>query len=256
MDLLLYARVLARFKILLLIGLVLAVAMALMSTVRVTTHGLRYRQSPTYLSYARIFVTQKGFPWGRLGVASPATGLGSESASAAAAAAAAATDQFADPSRLTSVATIYSSLVDTDAVRAIMLKKGPLRGTVQAAPVLDSQNNQPLPLISIAAYSDTPSHAVNLARRQTDALIQYVEEQQVTNRIPAYDRVSLTVVKEPGIGKDPVLARGRSKTLPIVVFLTVMVAFVGLAFILENVRPRVREDHGDSVVVAPTREAA
>ena len=37
-----------------------------------------------------------------------------------------------------------------------------------------------------------------------------------------------------------VLLEGRSKTVPIVVFLTVMLAVIGLAFILENLRPRVR----------------
>ncbi len=36
------------------------------------------------------------------------------------------------------------------------------------------------------------------------------------------------------------LLEGRSKTVPIVVFLTVMLAVIGLAFILENLRPRVR----------------
>jgi hypothetical protein len=41
-----------------------------------------------------------------------------------------------------------------------------------------------------------------------------------------------------------VIFKGRSKTMPILVFVLVMVATMGLAFLLENLRPR----------VAPVRE--
>ena len=38
----------------------------------------------------------------------------------------------------------------------------------------------------------------------------------------------------------PVVVEPRKKTLAVVVFVALMVATVGLAFILENLRPRVR----------------
>ena len=41
-------------------------------------------------------------------------------------------------------------------------------------------------------------------------------------------------------GTKPVVAIGRSKTLPGVIFITVMAATFGLVFVLENLRPRVR----------------
>ena len=47
----------------------------------------------------------------------------------------------------------------------------------------------------------------------------------------------LSEVRHPSLATT-VMLEGRSKTIPIVVFLTVMLAFVGLAFILENLRPR------------------
>jgi hypothetical protein len=40
--------------------------------------------------------------------------------------------------------------------------------------------------------------------------------------------------------QDAVLVVGRKKTLPITVFLAVLIATLGLAFILENLRPRLR----------------
>lgn len=236
----------SRFKYLMLIGVVVGAGLALLSVAHVTSKGLTYRQSATYLSYSRVFVTQTGFPWGRLGV----EGIGNSAVPAGQG------SQFADPSRLTSIAIIYANLADSDAVRRLMLQRGPIQGTVQAAPVLDPLNNQPLPLISIAAFSDSPAHAVELARRQTNALIEYVQQQQVQNSIPKSDRVSLVIVKEPGSIGDPKLAKGRSMTLPIIVFLTVMIAFCGLAFILENARPLARKERGPDVVSAPGREAA
>ena len=248
MDIRLYARVIGRFKWLLALGVVIGLGLAFLSIVRVSPDGLRYRQSEEWLSYARLFVTQKGFPWGRLGVEANTT--------AQAPAADDTRPQFADPGRLTSIAIIYSNLADSDPVRRLMLRGGPLYGKVQTAPVLDPQNNEPLPLISIAAFSDTPAHAVELARRQANALVRYVEAQQQANGIPESDRVALVQVKKPGTGGDPRLAKGRPMTLPIVSFLTVMVAFFGLVFVLENLRPRTGERPASEAVGQPTREAA
>jgi hypothetical protein len=245
MDLRLYARVFARFKLLLLTGLVLGFCLAFLSVARVSAKGIEYRQSEEWLSYARLFVTQQGFPWGRLGVEAAPTTLTTPSS-----------PQVADPGRLTSIAIIYSNLADSDPVRRLMLKGGPLHGKVQAAPVLDPQNNEPLPLISIAAFSDTPAHAVELAQRQTSALVEYIRRQQIVNGIPTSDRVSLVVVKKPGTGTDPRLAKGRPMTLALVSVLTVMVGFCGLAFVLENLRPRAGAVAGSDLVEHPTREAA
>jgi hypothetical protein len=40
--------------------------------------------------------------------------------------------------------------------------------------------------------------------------------------------------------EPPLLMAGPSKTLPMVVFLTVMMGVVGVCLLLENLRPRVR----------------
>jgi hypothetical protein len=66
--------------------------------------------------------------------------------------------------------------------------------------------------------------------------MQYVKSQQALAAIPNGDRVDLQVLQN---ATPPILLQPRRKTLPIVIFVAVMTAVVGLAFILENARPRV-----------------
>jgi capsular polysaccharide biosynthesis protein len=209
-------------------GLALAIVLALLDAVRITSHGVALRRQPTYLSYSRIFVTQKGFPWGR---------LGSTTQSAAA---------VAGADRLTGLAAVYSQLVTTDPVRALMNREKPPVGTLEAAPVLDPvDSSASLPIISIAAYSSTPQKAMRLARAATDALVSYVGAQQAQNDIPESDRVQLQVVMR---AEHAQLAKSPSPAMPIVIFLAVLLATVGLVFVLENL--------GVAPVVPPAVEAA
>jgi capsular polysaccharide biosynthesis protein len=195
-------------------GLALAIVLALLDAVRITSHGVELRRQPTYLSYSRIFVTQKGFPWGR---------LGSTTQSAAA---------VGGAERLTGLAAVYSQLVTTDPVRKLMDREKPPAGTLEAAPVLDPVDaSASLPIISIAAFSGTPAKAMRLARAATDALVSYVTTQQTQNRIPASDRVQLQVIMRAEHAK---LAKSPSPAMPIVIFLAVLLATVGLVFLLEN----------------------
>ena len=175
---------------------------------------IKYRKAEQYISYATLFVTQPGFPWGQLEA-----------------------PQSADPGHFTSLAVVYSQLATTDPVRQRLLATGPIRGTVQVAAVLDQTNQQPLPLISIAAFSDTKQGAIDLAKRETAALVGYIRQQQQTNAIDANNRVDINVVRKAQYAQ---LVKGRSLALPVVIFLTVLLVFCALAFILENMRPRIR----------------
>ena len=95
-----------------------------------------------------------------------------------------------------------------------------------------------LPLIDLTAIADTPQGAMMLASRTAKALETHVREQQAANEVPPADRVVIEEVMKP---KGAVVFQPRSKTMPIVVFLAVMLAVSGIAFLLENVRPRNRE---------------
>jgi hypothetical protein len=251
MDLRLLLRVLWRFRALVLIGFVFAAGLAVVSFYRVSFDGgrpeFRYRETEEWASYARVLVTQPGFDWGdavvdldraqvsegdveRLGI------------------------QEAVETRLANQAIFYSRLidskderlVDSDALRRIILREGPISGSIEAAPVPALEGSESvLPIISIAGIADSPSTSLALTQRTASALREYIADQQRSRGVEASDRIGLEVVQAAGGTR---LLAGRAKTLPIVVFLTVMVAVMGLAFILENLRPRVRS--------VPTAESA
>jgi hypothetical protein len=240
-DLPLYLRVIWRFRLLVALGVFIALLLALLVTVRVSSSSphFSYRQNQTFSSEARVFVTQQGFPWG---YAAPPTA--NPALDAAAAAKLLGTRQFADPTRFPSLAVLYAYLAMSDPVKRIILRSGPVEGSVVASPVVSTQSGYgtTLPLVAISGTGPTPQAAVSLTIRATNAFRSFLEQQQAGNQIPAQNRVLLTVITK---ADPPQLVAGRSKTLPIVVFVTVLLAVLGLVFMLENVQPRIRPVHAD-----------
>jgi hypothetical protein len=224
MDFRLYSRVLWRFKWLVALGLVLGASLGLLSVVRVSSDGLTYRQSELWTSTTRLGVTQNGFPWGRLLAQEVTPDEQAERLGI----------PLADPNRLNTLAVLYAELATSDPVRRQMLEDGPLRGKIIATPVVVGENRVMLPFIDVAAIATSPRGAVVLAQRAADAFGVFMRDQQVANRVPAADRVIVQQLVRP---KPPKLFQPRSKTMPVVVFLAVMFATVGLAFLLENLRP-------------------
>lgn len=218
MDLQLHLRVLWRFRFLILCGLVLGIGLALLSFVRVDFAGakptLSYRQSQLWESSAVALVTEPGFPLGRLSPTSDESG------------------------RLAILATMYSYFAAGDGVQEILLRDGPLPGAVQTSPVTSADGGV-LPLIRVSGTAPTPRSAAVAARRGTSALRAYLQEKQIEGRVPPAQRVLLSVLRqaEPA---DAVVVVPRKKTRSIVIFFTIMMAVLGLAFVLENLRPRVR----------------
>lgn len=232
MDLQLYARVLWRFRLLVAAGLALAFVLAFFSFVKVGLHGVGFRQSEQWVSKSRIWVTQRGFPWGRL-EAGPTVPIDLDKKLPARQRA-----HYADETRLTSIGIILSNVAVSDPVKRIVLQRGPLHGTYEAAPVfVTPAANEALPFIDIAATADSSAHAVDLAKRAAGALKTYMHRSQVRSKIEPKDRVTLTTINAASEAR---LTAGRSTTLPIVVFLTVLLAVCGICFLLENLRPRIR----------------
>ena len=68
MDINLFSRVLWRFRFIVIPGLVLAFVLTALSFLKVDlrTHSVSYRQNEKWVSYANVFVTQHGFPWGKI----------------------------------------------------------------------------------------------------------------------------------------------------------------------------------------------
>lgn len=246
MDLQLFGRVLWRFKVLVVLGLVLAAGLAFLSYVRVELQDgkpvFTYRESESWESLASVFVTSRGFPWGSIdgGGVEPGTGTGSPDI----------TSPAVDPSRLTTLAAIYMQLAAGDGVRRLMLENGPVDGIVQTFPVFAANSDAQLPLITLSAVSATPGQAQALNTRYLDAFLTYMRQQQVSGGIDPDTRVRLQVVREPQRAQ---LLEGRGLTMPILVFLAVVSAVTALAFVLENLRPLPRPLPANTILPAEPR---
>jgi hypothetical protein len=235
-DLELYLRVLWRFRLLVAVGFLLAVALSVLAVVRVNplaSPAFTYRENEEWVSRSMLLLTERGFPVGRSRFETEEEAQSS--------------GRFAD------LAALYARLANGDEVRALMLKQGPIDDEnefIEAAAVLSNQwnsNSPPLPLVSISAFAPTPERAAELARRETAAFREYLARQQEANRIPDERRV---LVSEINRSTPPELLKARSKTLPAVVFMTIALAVIGLAFLLENLRPRVRAPRAEATVAA------
>lgn len=228
MDLNHFLAVLRRFRGLLIAGVAVSLLLTLAATAKVEMrHGVpsvAFRKSEEWASETRLLLSQPQFNAARLqrsGV-DPATALNLQSASDA---------------RLPGLASLYSNYVAGDGVQKAVLDRTRLGGALESSVVQVSPTNDALlPIISIVGVADTPAHSVKLAVMARQSLAAYVDRQQGEQGVPTTGRVHLTVLNA---ANQPALIRPHSKTLPVAVFLVVLFAFVGLAFVLENLRPRV-----------------
>ena len=241
MDLQLFFRVLWRFRAIVAVGLVAALGLTFLATFKISSHGLTYRKKALYSAKADLLITQAGFPWGRATAQGTVPGREAERLGI----------QFADPNRFTSLAYLYATLVTSDPVKALILRSGPIKGEIDAAPVVQDASVT-LPLIQILTIDTTPAKAIALNRRTVSAFKNYLELQQSTNEVPAPDRVEVQRVVSPDKAK---VYKSRSKTLPILIFLAVGFLTVALAFVLENLRPRARQLAAETVPAAARRSA-
>jgi len=120
-DFQLYARVLWRFRLLVVCGLLLATTLAMLSIVRVSSDGLKYRETELWSSSTRLIVTQQGFPWGRLLAQDPS--LSAEAAQSLGI-------PLADPNRLNNLTILYAELATADPVLRLMRRDGPIGGNL------------------------------------------------------------------------------------------------------------------------------
>lgn len=230
MDVLLLSRVLWRFKYVVLGGFVLAVVLSVLTVARIdTAHGAPFiakRTAPLYAGSATLLITQSGFPWGsavQQYTTSPSAGPVANG----------------DLTRLTSLANLYVQMANSDTIRRLVAKRAPstigLLAT-QNYSTSPSFSSYPLPIITLSATSRTGRLAVEDAQASADVLKTYLRRQQNAAGIDPSNRV---VVQELEAPKKAVVVNATKKTLPAVVFLTIMLAVLGLAFVLENLRPRV-----------------
>ncbi len=221
MDLSLYGKVLWRFRKLVIGGVVFAILLSILSVAKVTSGGLVYRKPEVWQSTSTVLLTQHGFPWGRATLPSSEVGQGSE---------------FADPTRFASLTDLYSQFANSDQVKAMMRRRGaPKTWKLLATPVQPANPSSTLPVILLAGQADTPGDAVKATLLGRSAFLEYVAQEQRSADIPGSQRIDIQTIQSATI---PKVFLPRKKTLPIVILLAVLSATFGLAFVLENLRPR------------------
>jgi hypothetical protein len=240
-DLALHLRVIWRFKYLVAGGLLLAILLSVLAMARVDFGGgmprLAYRKPEIWSGTAKLLLTQQGLPYGRLtlpatnpGTTTPTTTTTTGSTSGSSSGESAPV--YADPARLTSLAPFYAQLANSDAVQRHLPP-----GAVRASAVVDTSTPYAtvLPIVQFTALGTSPKRANALAAAAAFLFRHYMVQQQNQAGISQNERVLLQTLNAP---TAPVLLQGRKKTVPILAFATVLIATLGLAFVLENLRPQ------------------
>ena len=235
MDLRRHLEVLTRFKALIACGVIAGAVFAMLTTFRVSWDGspsVDWRKPAVWQSDSVLFVTQRGFPWGR---ANLPTADGQAAGAAPNPALTKDADQnFADPSRFSGLASIYSYLVRSEPVRRL-IPGSPPQTAIAAEPFLENQNGNggALPLIGLSTKAATPAAAQRLNRNTIAALLRYLRTEQVNSGTPREQRAEVEVINPPGAAT---LSEGHALTGAIVVLLLCLLASVALSYILENLR--------------------
>ena len=219
-------------------GLGLALILAVLSYGTPGLNGLtptlRPREGEIWTSETTLFRTQKGVPWGQaVATYRPSTGDGPAVLTS-------------DQSRLSGLATLYAQLAESDIVKRIAKRQGPLDPSaeigVEPITYTTAQFSYPqvLPLVRISATASGPGKAKQAVTRISTAFRTYVRSQQTTAKIAGSNRVVIQVLKDPS---DPELLVGRSKFVPLAVLFVLALVVIGIALVLENMeRTRRRVD--------------
>lgn len=213
MDLPLYTRILWRHRRALLASSLIAIFLAVLAYYRVDVDGvvpkLTPRKAEVWQSEAQVILTEGGF-------------------------AAGSRAQFPNAGRFSGLSTLYARLAESDEVLALIETEEKLPGLFQAAPITDNVAG-PLPIVALLGKGDTASAAEITLSRGMKGFFKYVGQKQVEADIPPRQRIRLEVLNAPD---SATLIQPRKKTLPVVVFLAVMIAAIAIIFTLENAARR------------------
>ncbi len=215
MDIRAFIQIIRRHRLAAILGVVAAIALAVFSYARVDPFGspmFAYRQSVLWGSKSVLQITQPGFYEGRV---------------------------TADTNRrdaLLELAPLYARLANSDLVRQRMRHAGPIYGGISVTPVIDSSGNGiPLPLVEMVAFTRNATLAQQRVQQQAQAFIGYLRARQIATGIPDKRRISVSLIKGPS---KPFIAVPRKKTLPVIVFMSMLIATCALVLVLDNLASR------------------
>ena len=219
-DLRLYLQVLGRHGALVAAGVIVTIALAFLSYVRVSPEGLAYRSPQVWSNQSTLVLTQAGAP--ELRSVLP---TGTRTA-------------LADTGRLTSLIDVYVAIATSDAVVRDLRRTGVLTANdlralpFQAAAVSSAVPDAITPMMTITGSRANGAAATKLTVRATQAFLRVVEARQAAAKIPLKDRIQVRIVKS---SRDPYISQPRSKALLMVVLLGGLIATAAAAFARDNV---------------------
>jgi hypothetical protein len=216
MDLKLFLAVIWRSKLIVLAGVLLALVLAALAYGRPSLAGghpsLTPRAAQVWQSESQLLISQAGFPYRQ----------------------AAESSNLAQP--LGNLSPIYANLANGNIVQdQIHSQLGPI-GSVKASEDIDAAASSFLPFVNLVATAPTRSGATRLAHGAAVIFLAYVARQQALASIPPKSRIQLSLVES---GASAKLVEGQKLSVPILVFLAVMVAILTMVFVRENLQPRV-----------------
>ena len=193
------------------LGVGAAICLAFLAYVRVDPFGdptFQYRRSAVWASRITIQLTQQGFPEGQIGEISQ------------------------ESSGLVGLTPLYARLATSDEVKRRMHRTGPVYGGIKVVPLVD-QNRSALPVISLTGFALTQAAAAKRVTQQAAAFTAYIAGQQRANSVKPRNRVVLRKLSGPS---RPFVVVPRKITLPVVVFLSMLVVTTAFVLVLENLR--------------------
>ncbi len=234
MDLAQHAAVLWRFRAVVAGGIALGIVLAILASYQVPSFSPR--GSETWSSESSLLVTQQGFPEGRVTlptapIENPDGTLVQPDTEGR--------QEFADPDRLSALASLYAQLAFSDRVRQRLPEK-PTAAQIQAAPIEGTASTQ-LPVIKLTTFAATAASARALNTHTVEALGKVLASEQERNNITPRQRVQLSSLNAPTV---PVKTEGRSHTASIIAFLLCLLGSLAVAHLLAALRDR-QEDEGD-----------
>jgi hypothetical protein len=240
MNLARHASVLWRFRRVTAAGVVLGIVLAILASYRVSSSGLEPRGSATYSAISSIWVTQPGFPEGRVTlpeqqIDDAVTASGDDAVTKNAP----PSDQveFADPARLAALGDLYSKLLTSDEVLR-RVDTHPTPAAVQASPFAASQGGLLLPVIQLTTMGGSPAGAVETNRAVYRGLLDFLDEEADANNVAKARRVELKVLNAPEVA----LVSGPKPTMSVVAFMMVMLGTLAVTHLLEALRNRRRNE--------------
>jgi len=234
MDLRRNLAVIWRFRLLVGLGVIFATVFAMLAAFKPSTDGLEWRSSQKWTSASTLFVTQTGFPWGRVtlpepvlpGAVGPTTEPEEENGKGK--------REFAAPERFVDLALLYSYLANSTEVRQT-IKPRPTGAKVLINSILNPGTGSGLPLLNIEVTSASPEFAQRVNGGTIDALRRYLESQQNEWNIPSEQRVRIQTLNPPSRAQ---LTEGRSYMTAVIAFVLAIALTLGLVYLLENLYPR------------------